>query len=115
MGNTCVVIPSEAFPLVTTDLYQVLDTSDLPGGVINIVTGDHQTLMKTLSEHDDVEAIWYFGDAPLSASIERAAAHTIKRSWCNHGQAYDWTRVRSEEVLRHAVEIKNIWVPYGEG
>jgi len=115
MGNTCVVIPSEPFPLIATDLYQVLETSDLPGGVINIVTGGHDTLMKTLSEHDDVEAIWYFGDAPLSAQIEQAAAHTIKRSWCNHGQAYDWSQVRCEEVLRHAVEIKNIWVPYGEG
>ena len=115
MGNSCVVLPSEPFPLIATDLYQVLDTSDLPGGVVNIVTGDHSVLMKTLAEHDDVEAIWYFGDAPLSEMIEREAAHTIKRSWCNHGRAYDWRHIPTREVLRHAVEVKNVWVPYGEG
>lgn len=115
MGNTCVVIPSEAFPLLATDLYQVLETSDLPGGVINIVTGAHETLMKTVAEHDDLEAVWYFGDAPLSAQVERAAAHTIKRTWCNHGLAYDWSQIGCEEVLRHAVEVKNVWIPYGEG
>ena len=115
MGNTCVVIPSEPYPLLATDLYQVLDTSDLPSGVINIVTGDQSTLMKTLGEHDDVEAIWYFGDAPLSQQIEAAASHTIKRTWCNHGQSYDWTKVSCKEVLRYATEVKNIWVPYGEG
>ena len=107
--------PSLRAPLIATDLYQVLETSDLPGGVLNIVTGGHETLTKTLSEHDDVEALWYFGDAPLSGRVERAAAYTIKRTWCNHGRAYDWSEVRCDEVLRHAVEIKNIWVPYGEG
>lgn len=115
MGNSCVVLPSESFPLIATDLYQVLETSDLPHGVINIVTGDHQTLMKTIAEHDDLEAVWYFGDAPLSAQVEKAAAYTIKRTWCNQGRAYDWFTVPCEEVLRHAVEVKNIWVPYGEG
>ena len=114
MGNTCVVIPSEPFPLLATDLYQVLDTSDLPGGVINIVTGEHKGLVKTLSEHDDVDAVWCFSDAPLSAQVEAAAAHTIKRSWCNHGLAYDWFTLPCEEVLRHATEVKNVWVPYGE-
>ena len=115
MGNTCIVLPSEPFPLLATDLYQVLETSDLPGGVVNIVTGEQKVLMKTLSEHDDVESVWYFGDEPISGSIEKAAAHTIKRTWCNHGQRYDWTQVSMKEMLRHATEVKNIWVPYGEG
>ena len=115
MGNTCIVVPSEPFPLLACDLYQVLETSDLPGGVINIVTGEQKVLLKTLSEHDDVDAVWYFGDAPLSASIEKAAAYTIKRTWCNHGQSIDWTHVTMKEVLRYATEVKNIWVPYGEG
>jgi len=115
MGNTCVVVPSEPYPLLATDLYQVLETSDLPGGVINIVTGSQETLVKTLSEHDDVDAMWYFGDADLSGQIEVAAAHTIKRTWCNHGKAYDWRELPQQEVLRHATEVKNIWVPYGEG
>ena len=83
--------------------------------MLNIVTGGHETLTKTLSEHDDVEALWYFGDAPLSGRVERAAAYTIKRTWCNHERAYDWREVSCDEVLRRATEVKNIWVPYGEG
>ena len=57
-GNTVVVIPSEKHPLVATDLYQVLDTSDLPGGVINIVTGQTDVMAKTLVEHQHVDAMW---------------------------------------------------------
>lgn len=57
-GNTVVVVPSEDHPLAATDLYQVLDTSDLPGGVINILTGEGDVLAKTLSEHQDVDSVW---------------------------------------------------------
>jgi aldehyde dehydrogenase (NAD+) len=57
-GNTVIAIPSEKHPLAATDLYQVLDTSDLPGGVINIVTGQTDVLAKTLTEHDHVDAMW---------------------------------------------------------
>ena len=63
MGNTVVVIPSERAPLSATDLYQVLETTDLPAGVVNIVTGPRDTLAKVLAEHDDVDAVWYFGTA----------------------------------------------------
>ncbi|MGC1961748.1 MAG: aldehyde dehydrogenase family protein, partial [Candidatus Sulfotelmatobacter sp.] len=62
MGNTVVAVPSESYPLITADLYQLLDTSDLPGGVVNIVTGYASELLKTIAEHDDVDAIWSFGD-----------------------------------------------------
>ena len=51
-------MPSEDHPLAATDLYQVLDTSDLPGGVINILTGSGDHMAKTLSEHQDVDAMW---------------------------------------------------------
>jgi len=61
-GNTVIAIPSEKYPLITGDLYQVFETSDLPDGVVNIVTGRTAELMKTLAEHDDVDAIWCFTD-----------------------------------------------------
>lgn len=114
MGNTCVVVPSNAFPLIATDFYQVLETSDLPGGVVNIVTGAHAELAKTLAQHADVDAVWYFGSDDLSAMVETEAADNVKRCWVNNRCARDWTDAEGVEFLRHATEVKNIWIPYGE-
>ena len=60
VGNTVVAVPSERYPLIISDLYQVFDTSDLPGGVVNLVAGRPGELAKTLAEHDGIEAIWCF-------------------------------------------------------
>jgi aldehyde dehydrogenase (NAD+) len=116
MGNTTVVIPSQAHPLAATDLYQVLDTSDVPGGVVNIVTGSRDDLARVLAQHDDVDALWYFGSAEGSAMVEFESATNLKRTWVNHGRPLDWaaTWAEGETILRHAVQVKNIWVPYGE-
>ncbi len=116
MGNTCVLVPSEGAPLAATDFYQVLDTSDLPGGVVNIVTGAHAELAKPLAGHLDVDAVWSFSSKPLSALIETEAAGNIKRTWVNHGRARDWFGAEGEgrAFLRQATEVKTIWVPYGE-
>ncbi len=117
MGNRVVIIPAERHPLSATDLYQVLDTSDLPGGVLNIVTGGRDELAQVLAEHDDVEAVWYFGPAAGGAAVERAAAGNLKRVWSNHGRGRDWyssAQCEGPEILRHAVEVKNVWAPYGE-
>ena len=114
MGNTCVLVPSEPFPLAATDFYQVLETSDLPAGVVNIVTGGHGELAKTLAGHLDVDAVWSFSSTPLSALIEKESAGNIKRTWVNHGQSRDWiTQTDSHAFLRAATEVKTIWVPYG--
>ena len=61
MGNCVVAVPSASHPLSATDLYPVLDTSDVPAGVVNIVTGEANALAKTLAEHDSVDAVWYVG------------------------------------------------------
>ena len=114
MGNTCVVVPSDAYPLAATDFYQVLETSDLPGGVVNIVTGAHADLLRTLAGHGDVDAVWYFGSDDLSAMIEAEAADNLKRTWVNQGLARDWATEDAQEFLRHATDVKNIWIPYGE-
>lgn len=116
-GNRVVVIPSEKYPLCATDFYQVLDTSDLPGGVVNIVTGNRDHLSKTLVEHDDVDAMWYFGEAEGSYHVEYLSAGNMKRTWVNYGHKRDWLKAEQgegEEFLREAVQVKNIWLPTGE-
>ena len=97
--------------LAATDFYQVLETSDMPAGVVNIVTGGRDALARTLAEHDGVDAVWYFGDD--GAAIERAAAGNLKHTWI--GQPRDWFDASAEgrEFLRHATQVKNIWIPYG--
>jgi aldehyde dehydrogenase (NAD+) len=114
MGNTIVLLPSEPCPLAATDLYQVLETSDVPAGVVNIVTGARDALAKVLAEHNDVDAIWYFGTAAGSAMVERASASNMKRTWVGYGRPRDWLDDRDSDMfLRHATQVKNIWVPYG--
>jgi aldehyde dehydrogenase (NAD+) len=116
-GNTVVVVPSEPWPLAATDLYQVLETSDVPGGVINIVTGRRDELAEVLAAHDDVDGVWYFGGHDGSALVERLSAGNMKRTWVDHGRRRDWRDDRAgagEEFLRRATQVKNIWVPYGE-
>jgi aldehyde dehydrogenase (NAD+) len=115
-GNTTIVIPSQAYPLAATDFYSVLETSDVPDGVVNIVTGDKNALAKVLAEHDDVEAIWYFGDREGVKQIELASASNMKRTWATWHER-DWLdRASGEgrEFLRAATQVKNVWVPYGE-
>jgi aldehyde dehydrogenase (NAD+) len=115
MGNTCVLVPSSVAPLAMTDFYQVLETSDVPGGVVNIVTGPHGELAKTLAGHMDVDAVWCFGAGGLSKVVESEAAGNVKRTWVNHGRAVDWATAEGPAFLRAATEVKTIWVPYGEG
>jgi aldehyde dehydrogenase (NAD+) len=117
VGNTVIAVPSEAYPLITGDLYQLFDTSDLPGGALNIVTGYVSQLLKPLAEHDDVDAIWCFGDEANAASAKAMSAGNLKQVWTNEGRAIDWFDSKLAEgrwFLEHATQVKNIWVPYGE-
>ncbi len=117
MGNRVVVVPSQRYALLATDFYQVLDTSDLPDGVINIVTGERDALTAELARHYDLEGLWYWGSAEGSRLVEEAAAATMKRTWVNYGRYHDWQDAEQgggPEFLRRAVEVKNIWIPYGE-
>ncbi|MBT8062374.1 MAG: aldehyde dehydrogenase family protein, partial [Gammaproteobacteria bacterium] len=117
MGNRVVVVPSQRYALLATDFYQVLDTSDLPDGVINIVTGEQQALTAEMANHYDLEGFWYWGSLEGSKLVEHSAAETMKRTWVNYGRYHDWfsqEQGEAEAFLRKAVEIKNIWIPYGE-
>jgi aldehyde dehydrogenase (NAD+) len=117
MGNRVVLLPSERYPLLTTDFYQILETSDVPAGVVNIVTAHKDTLAMTLAKHDNVDALWYFGSNDTCTAIETEAAWNMKRTWVSYGKAYDWHNRKhsaGEYVLRKACEVKNIWIPWGD-
>jgi aldehyde dehydrogenase (NAD+) len=117
MGNRVVAVPSQRAPLPVVDLYQVFDTSDLPGGVVNIVTGLAAELAPVLADHDDIDALWYVGSAAGSAEVERRSVGNLKQTWVNHGKRRDWydlEQAAGQDLLRRATQVKNIWVPYGE-
>ena len=116
MGNAVVAVPSTAHPLAATDFYQVLETSDVPAGVFNIVTGAKDELAKTLADHDEVAALWYCGSAEGSAAVEKASAGNLKPVWANNGISRNWhdsMQGQGVEYVRRATQVKNIWVPYG--
>ncbi len=116
-GNVAVVVPSETYPLITADLYQLFDASDLPGGAVNIVTGYTSQLLKTLAEHDDVNAVWCFADEASAVAAKTYSIGNLKQVFTNEGRAIDWFDVKQGEgrwFLQHATQVKNIWVPYGE-
>src|SRR6266404_2232135 len=117
MGNTVVAIPSETYPLIISDLYQVFETSDLPGGVVNMVSGRSADLIKVLAEHDDVDAIWSFAGEASSTAAKSLSVGNLKQVFSDEGRAIDWFSVEQGEgrwFLHHATQVKNIWVPYGE-
>ncbi|MDG3577916.1 aldehyde dehydrogenase family protein [Rhizobium sp. YJ-22] len=117
VGNRVVVVPSEPHPLAATDFYTVLETSDVPAGVVNIVTGSAMELGKTLASHNDVDALWAFGSAELSTMVEKLSVGNLKRTFVDYGKAIDWMNPAAAEgrlFLNRAVDVKNIWIPYGE-
>jgi len=105
MGNSVVAIPSESHPLSATDLYQVLETSDLPDGVLNIVTGIHSEFVGDLAAHDGVDSMWV-GTGDI-AEVQIASVTNMKRVWKADAGASD------AEMLRQATHVKNIWLPHG--
>ncbi|MDG0023353.1 aldehyde dehydrogenase family protein [Trinickia sp. Y13] len=116
LGNRVVVLPSETAPLTATDLYQVVETSDVPAGALNIVTGARDALLATLAKHDDVDALWCFGRAADSTLVERESIGNLKRTFVDYGRRIDWFERTSEGIafLRQAAQVKNIWIPYGD-
>ena len=117
VGNRVIAVPSEAYPLAATDLYQVLDTSDLPDGALNIVTGSTHELAKVMAQHFGIDALWrHDGNAEGCAEVERLSAESLKRTWTSGGRGRDWfdkKQAAGRAVLHHATQVKNIWIPYG--
>ena len=116
MGNAVVAIPSPRHALIATDLYQVFETSDLPAGAVNIVTGKPSELAAVLAKHDDLDGLWCVADSETCSTTEHESAGNLKRVWTSGGRAVDWNGPQGQlrAFLRRAVEIKNVWVPYGD-
>ncbi|MBV1909937.1 MAG: aldehyde dehydrogenase family protein [Kangiellaceae bacterium] len=115
MGNRVIIVPELTTSLIATDLYQVIETSDIPAGVVNIVTGDKDALIKVMAEHQQVDSVWYHGSVEGGKSIEFASAANLKRTWNSAGKVYNWmSAVTDKALLNHACETKNIWIPYGD-
>jgi len=112
-GNRAVIIPSDIYPLAATDFYQVLETSDVPAGVVNIITGQHEVLTPTLAEHEEVAGLWYFGKAGGAAGVEAASISNLKQVWSHKEQEVNWTSAYGRRFMEKATQVKNIWVPYG--
>ena len=113
VGNRVVAVPSSRYPLAATDFYQLLDTSDVPDGVMSIVTGNASKLAKTLADHDEVAALWNFSASVDTAMVDKASAGNLKPVW-NGARNWLSAEAQGREFLRHATQVKNIWVPYGE-
>ena len=115
-GNAVVALLSQHFPIPALDLVQVLETSDIPPGAVNILSGLHREVYPTLAAHDDVDQLWDFVGDELSGEGERLSAGNVKRVWVDRVGAIDWLTLSgraSEILLRNATRVKNIWVPYG--
>ncbi len=115
MGNRVIAIPSQAYPFSATDFYQILETSDVPNGALNIVTGSSIELSEVLAKHNDLEGIWYFGESSAAKNVEYHSAENLKRTWIDK-ESNNWFNNLSgqgELYLRKATQIKNIWIPYG--
>jgi aldehyde dehydrogenase (NAD+) len=113
-GNAAVIVPSSIFPLAATLWTQVLETSDVPGGVVNLITGQREILAPVLADHDDVDGIWTFGASSEVTDVERRSAGNLKRVWAP--RQWPWLeqhRWMTEVAIEQATRVKNIWVPYG--
>jgi aldehyde dehydrogenase (NAD+) len=113
-GNRVIAVPSSRYPLAATDFYQIVDTSDVPAGVLSIVTGNAAELAKTLADHDEIAALWNFNGGVDAALVDKASSGNLKPVW--NGGARNWQspEVQGREFLRRSTQVKNIWVPYGE-
>ena len=115
-GNRAVIIPSDIYPLAATDFYQVLETSDVPAGVVNIITGEHDVLTPTLADHEEINALWYFGKPGLVTATEQASISNLKPIWSHEDRQINWNKnanAQGRTFMEHATQVKNIWVPYG--
>jgi len=111
-GNTAVIVASERRPLPAVSLSEVLATSDLPGGVVNVLTGFTSELAPWLASHRDVNAIDLTGVAAGDrADLQRAAADNVKRVYIPAGE--DWTDEPGTARLTAFVETKTVWHPIG--
>ena len=117
-GNASIIVPGQKTSLLATELYQLLETSDVPAGYINILTTKQNSLNKILAEHENIDGIWYFSENNNERlKVIQSTTSNLKRSWCPQSKNLDWSSKEEyflEEFLYQSTQVKNIWIPYGE-
>jgi len=117
-GNASIIVPGQKTSLLATELYQLLETSDVPAGYINILTTKQNSLNKILAEHENIDGIWYFSENNNERlRVIQSTTSNLKRSWCPQSKNLDWSSKEEdflEEFLYQSTQVKNIWIPYGE-
>ncbi len=111
MGNAVIAIPSRENPLPAIELMRILEASDVPAGVFNILTAPHVDLEKTVADHLGIDAVWHFSGSEGAQTIQSLSSGNLKQTWCI-SDTVDFTQPHTE-FLRRATQVKNIWVPYG--
>ncbi|KAM8790274.1 aldehyde dehydrogenase family 16 member A1 [Rhynchonycteris naso] len=115
-GNTVVLVPSGTCPIPALEVCQDIATL-LPGGLVNVVTGDRDHLTRCLALHQDVQALWYFGSAQGSQFVEWASAGNLKPVWVNMGFPRAWNQEAEgagPELELRAARTKALWLPMGD-
>lgn len=113
-GNTCVALASTSKPLCAVSFAEVLQASDVPSGVVNILTGDRAELLEHFSSHMDVNAVIYSDvDSDQAREIETRAADNIKRVVARGDIAWERQSAQSPYLIRDTQEIKTTWHPVG--
>ena len=110
-GNTCIVIPSESKPLTAISFAEVLNSSDVPGGVVNIITGKKEEILPHINKHMDVNAILYCGsDKKLVKELEEESISNLKRIRVKN---YNWLKDDAENpyFITDFTEVKTTWHP----
>lgn len=127
-GNTVIIVPDIKSPFPAVDLYEIFDTSDMPGGVVNILTGDKHHLTKYLCEHQQLNSIWYMADVvneKLSDTeidalrfIRYTSSFSLKQSWPITNILFDESdmsvsRSYLNELKLHSIQSKYVNIPMG--
>ena len=117
MGNRVVLVASESYPSIALELVQVLETSDIPVGVVNIIAGPKADLANHIAGHGEVESMWCWANDSINKHAEQVSAADLKRTWTHAEMDRDWLdpiQGGGLEFLHQATQVKNIWTPYGD-
>ncbi|XP_076121338.1 aldehyde dehydrogenase family 16 member A1 [Alosa pseudoharengus] len=121
MGNAVVMVPSEKYPLPALEFIQTLQSSDLPGGVVSVITGSRDQLTQAIANHSVIQAIWYWGSKEGCQFLQHTCSSPLKRLWLHcegdegkPGDGAPWTLPQPslmEDMWRQAVVWKSVWIP----
>uniref|UniRef100_A0A672G192 Aldehyde dehydrogenase domain-containing protein n=1 Tax=Salarias fasciatus TaxID=181472 RepID=A0A672G192_SALFA len=113
-GNAVILVPSEKYPLPVLSFIQVLQASDLPAGLVNVITGSRDQLAAAFANHSVIKAVWYWGSAEGCQYLQKTCTRPLKTLKLSCQTEEDWTQsdpALLEELWRNAVQWKSVWIP----